>query len=251
MDWAGLWQGVLSNLLYGLIILGAGALLAALRIRWPSYAEPARYALTGAAGAALILFALLGKGISTKSPPETTAENLETNIRKWADDAGLPIAKAPPTAEGIYFGYTVTATSGVPISVFRAKQKPGFLQMQCALFMSAEHLSMMAKLTKEQADDAMEEIILEMDRSRIGFVMTTGASLPLLAGQTATTKPEILQQTIVVTKPIAVSRDLNEGSFLARIDEIDSEVGVVKGITDLTLKRYAKQQIGESATRRK
>jgi hypothetical protein len=74
--------------------------------------------------------------------------------------------------------------------VFRgAKEKTGFLQMQCALTLSPEHLAMLSKLTKQQADDAMQEIILEMNRSRIGFVVQTASAVT--NGQVTTTTPTI------------------------------------------------------------
>jgi hypothetical protein len=117
----------------------------------------------------------------------------------------------------------VTLPDGNPLMVFRGKEKPGFLQMQCALVLSSEHLAMLSKLSKEQADDAMQEIVLEMARSRIGYIMQTALASPLLNGQMTTTKPAILQQTILVTKPLAISGDLGEASFGDRVNELDSD----------------------------
>jgi hypothetical protein len=242
MDWGGLWQGVASNLVSAVLILGGGALLALLRLKYPNYADLGRYAFTGAATTAVVLFALLGKGIITRSPPEVTPENLEGYIRKWTDDAGLPIAKAPPSEQTTYFGYVITTTGGVSISVFRAKEKPGYLQMQCALSMSPEHLGMLAKLSKEQADEVIEEIVLEMDRAHIGFIMTTAFPLGLPIPTVVTTRPDIFQQTITVTEPIAISKELNEGVFLARINQIDSDVSLVRSVTDLTLRLYIRSR---------
>lgn len=238
MDWNSLWQGVISNGIYALLILGGGAVLTALRLKWPNYADPARFGFVGAACVALVLFTLLGRGLFVKSPPEITPENVGENVRKWADDVGLGITKMP-TSQDYYFGFQITQPSGNQITVFRGKDKSGFLQVQCPLLLSQDHLEMLRKLRKEDADNAMEEIMLEMDRARIGFVMQSASAMPL--PQVTTTKPTIFQQTILVTKPIAISSGLNEASFTSHINEVDSEIGVVRLITDLTLKRYSRQ----------
>jgi hypothetical protein len=105
---------------------------------------------------------------------------------------------------------------------------------------------MLNKLSKEEADDAIEEITLEMNRARIGFIMQT-QSMPLVrAGQTATTRPTTFGQAILVTKPLAIT-EANDVSFLDHLNEIDSDVGIVRGITDLTLKRYSRIQRGRLA----
>lgn len=239
MQWTELWQGIISNGIYALLILGGGFVLAWLKIKWPSYAVPAMYAFVGTACIAVILFTFTGRGLFAKHPLEITPENLEENVRKWVDGAGQGIAKMPPAmTHDLDFGIVVTLNSGNQIQVFHGKDKSGFLQMQTPLVLSPEHLAMLSRLSKEQADEAIEEITLEMNRSRIGFVMQTATAPPLIAPVTTTT-PSIFQQTILVTKPIAIT-DLNEGRFVGQINEIDSEIGVVRGITDLTLKRYNK-----------
>jgi hypothetical protein len=240
MDWHSVWEGVLAHGIYGLLILGGGAALAVLKLRWPQYADVVRNAFVGMASIALILFALMGRGILSKRPPEITPESLQDSVRKWADDAGLGISKMPPMGEDVFFGLLLTLKSGNQVTVFRGKEKPGFLQIQTPLSMSQEHLQMLSKLSKEEADDAMEEIILEMNRSRIGWIMQTATTPPILSGTPATTRPAIFGQVIIVTRPVAISDDLSEAAFIAHIDQIDSDIGIVRGITDLTLKRYSR-----------
>jgi hypothetical protein len=238
MDWSAIWHGVLSNLVYGILILGGGALLAYLRAKFPNYAGSALYGFIGAACVAVILFTFSGRGLFTSHPPEVTPDNVEESIKKWCDNEALGTVRMPtPDA---YFGLLITMSSGNQVLVYRGREKSGFLQMQVPLALSSEHLQMLSKLSKEQADDAMEDITLELNRARIGYILQTSVTSPLASAQVATTKPTIFQQTLLITRPLAITSDLSEPAFMAQINEIDSEVGLVRGVTDVTLKRYSR-----------
>lgn len=241
-DW--LWQNLTSSLLWELILLvGVGVLLDRIKAKWPSVAARVLYSLGGVTCVAILMFTFTGRGLLSKKRPAITSENLESNVRKWADDLGLGVTRMQPLPnQEVQFGVVVTLADGVPVMVFRGvNEKAGFLQMQCGLSLSQEHLAMLSKLSKQQADDAMRDIKFEMDKSRIGYIMQTASGMP--NGQTTTTMPNIVQQTIIVTKPLAVTDDLTEAMFGDRINELDSEVGIVKGATDVTLRRYSEQQI--------
>ena len=239
MDW--LIQNLFSALVWEiLLLLGVGAALGYLRAKWPTIAIPVLYGVAGAACVGILVFTFTGRGLVSKRSADVSPEHLEESIRKWADSAGLSVAKMPSVPQDVYFGLVVTLADGNPISVFRGKEKSNFIQMQCPLTLSQEHLAMLGKLTKEQADDAIEEVTLEMNRARIGFIMQTASVPPLPTQQVTTTRPSIFQQTILVTKPLAI-QDAGEVSFIASINEIDSQIGIVRGVTDLTLKRYSRQ----------
>lgn len=238
-DWV--WQNLTSSLLWELLLLvGVGVLLERLKAKWPVIAMRVLYGLGGTTCAAVLLFTFTGHGLLAKRKPEITPENLEANVRKWADDLGLGVTRMqPPPNQEIQFGLILTLADGNPLQVFRgARDKSGFLQMQCALVLSPEHLAMLNKLSKQQADDAMQEIILEMDRSRIGYVMQEAPAMT--NGQVTTTTPTILEQTILLTKPLPISDDLTEGSFGQQVNELDSEIGIVRLTTSLTLERYSR-----------
>ena len=242
MDW--LWQALVSSLTWEIIlVLGGAALLGYLKRKVPENAATIAYGVFGATCVAILLFTITGHSLLSKRPAEVTAENLEENVKKWAENSGLSVAKIPASAAGqeVYFGFLITLNSKNQIGVFRGKEKPGFIQIQCPLVLSPEHLTMLNTLSKEQADDAIEEVTLEMNRARIGFIMQT-QSMPLTTGgQMATTRPTTFGQTILLTKPLAIT-EANEVSFLDRLDGIDSDIGIVRGITDLTLKRYSRMQ---------
>jgi hypothetical protein len=240
MEW--LWQNLLSSAVWEvLLVIGGAAALGYVKRKVPEHAATIAYAAFGATCVAILIFTFTGHGLLSKRRPAITSDNIELNVRQWADDLGLGVTRMQPLPnQEMQFGLVVTPADGNPIMVFRGvKEKPGFLQMQCALTLSPEHLAMLSKLSKQQADDAIRDIKFEMDRSRIGYVMQTASGIT--SGQATTTMPSIVEQTIIVTKPLAITDDLSEAAFGERINELDSEVGIVKGATDSTLKRYSQQ----------
>jgi hypothetical protein len=241
LDW--LWQSLTSRLVWELLlVLGGGAVLGYVRQKLPQYAPTVAYTAFGATCIAVLIFTFTGHALLSKQKPEVTPENLEVNVRKWADDLGLGVTRMQPLPnQDVQFGLVITLADGNPLMVFRsAKDKAGFLQMQCVLVLSPEHLAMLNKLSKQEADDAMQDIILEMNRSRIGYIMETAPSVA--NGQVTTTTPTILQQTIIVTKPLAITDELTEALFGAQVNEMDSEIGIVRLTTNSTLERYTRQQ---------
>lgn len=244
MDW--LWQNLFSTLVWEiLLVIGGATVLGYLKRNAPDQAPTIAYSVFGATCVAILLFTFTGRGLLSRRPPEVTAENLEENIRKWAENNGLSIAKVSSTVTGqnVYFGFVITLPSRNQIMVFRGKEKSTFIQMQSPLVLSQEHLTMLNKLSKEQADDAIEEVTLEMNRARIGFIMAMQTALipPMIGGTAPTTKPSMFGQTIIVSKTLAMT-EANEVNLLDKLNQIDSEVGIVRGITDLTLKRYSRMQ---------
>ena len=213
--------------------------------RWPAYGDLARYWVVCAAGLAVLWVATTGYVPFSKRQPQTTADNIEANVRKWADSLGLGITRMPqqslPTGQRLYFGIVVTLTNKNPLSVFRSEEKPGYLQIQCPLVLSPEHLAMLDKLTKDEADAATQEVLLELARTKVGFTMAT-ATGPLQQGgaEPATTQPIVLQQTIILMKGVPIGNDLTEATFAQYLNEIDSAVLLVRASTALTLQRYSR-----------
>ena len=97
----------------------------------------------------MILFTLTGRGLFSGHAPDFTPDNVEENIRKWADNAGLGTAKMPE-APNVYFGVILTLNSGNQLTVYRGKEKSGFLQLQSPLVLSPEHLQILSSLTKNK-----------------------------------------------------------------------------------------------------
>ena len=157
MDW--LWQALISNVVWELLgMIGLGVVLAFVKKKLPEHAAAIGYAIFGITCGAILIMTSTGHGIFVKTPSEVTAENVEENVRKWSDNAGFGITKMSSQTVGkdIYFGFVLTLADGNPITVFRGKEKSGFIQIQIPLVLSQEHLAMLGKLSKNQADSAIE-----------------------------------------------------------------------------------------------
>ncbi len=128
MGW--LWQNLISNLAWEILLLvGGAASLGYLKKKVPEHASTIAYALFGATCVAILLFTITGHGLLVKTRSAVTPENLAENIRKWADDSGLGVTKMPADQE-VYFGFLIRLQSGNQLTVFRGKEKAGWLQIQ-------------------------------------------------------------------------------------------------------------------------
>jgi hypothetical protein len=124
MDW--LLQNLISNWIWAVIMASVGAIFAWLKHKDVRWLPVLSYGLGGCALAAVIIYTLTGRAILSTVQPQTTSENVENNIKKWADSLGLGTARMPPQSlpiGDVYFSYVVTLQSGNPLWVFRAKEK--------------------------------------------------------------------------------------------------------------------------------
>jgi len=234
--WDWIWQNLVSSILWEiLLIIGGAAALGYVKRKLPEHAPTVVYSLLGATCIAILIFTFTGQAIFSKPKVHVEPKNAEESVRKWADSAGLSTTKMP-SAPDREWGLIVGLKSGNPVQVFIAKDNPGFLQIQSPLTLAPEHIAMLNKLSKQEADDALEEILFDLNRARIGFVIMTMGD----AQSKTTTGPAIAQQSIVVTRPMAFSGEIDEASFLHDLDTVDSDIGIVRGTTDLTLKRYTR-----------
>lgn len=235
-----LWQGIVTSVLATLLWFGGATVLTWIKHKWPRYGDLALYWVACAACLAVLWFAITGYVPFSTRPPQITPENIEANLKAWSENLGLGITKVSQLIpeQDAYFGMVVTLQSGNPVTVFRGKQKPGYLQMQCPLALSQEHLAMLNKLTKDEAHAATQEVLLELARTKLGFQMMT-ASGQLVAPGGSAAQPIVLQQTIVIMKAAPITNDLTEATFAQHINEIDSAIAIVRGSTELTLQRYS------------
>jgi hypothetical protein len=222
-----LWQGILTSVLAAVLWLGGATALTWVKRKWPKYGDLALYWIAIAACMAVIWFAVSGHALFSWPQPQVTPENIEANVRHWSEDLGLAYTRG--TAPDSYFAYSLTTRTGTSIQVFRSvKDKPAFLQFGSQLTMSPEHQAMMATLTKEQVDTVVQEIALELDRTRVGFTIAT-----LSTPQTSTP----VKQTVIVLQKATPITNLDEASFAAAADDIEFTVQLVRATTSLALRR--------------
>jgi hypothetical protein len=225
MDLDGLVQGVVSNAVWWTVVLVGGAVLAVLRAKWPRYAGPVLYGLLGIASLAIIGFAILGHSLLSREQPQTTPENVEANIRAWADSFVVGVTKAP--VKEAHFALVITLHNGNPVVVARTKDRPNWLALQSTLTLSPEHQAAMAKLSKAQADTVVEELTLELARSKMGYELSGPPPL----------------QSITLSRAVPITSNLTEDAFAGQLDQMDSAMQLVRVALTLSLERKAQEKI--------
>lgn len=205
-DWNWLWQAATWD--WVLVPLG-GILLAYLRRKNPNWAGVFIYGLGGSAFIALIIFALMGRPILSKPKPQTTPDNVESNIKTWADDLSLVVQKQMDNNFSFVVG--IGLPSGRMVQVGRSKQRDRYLQFQGNMPLGPEHLDFLKKITPSQLERISDEVNLEMARNKMGFLVV-GSPF----------------KGIVVTKGVPITSSLTEDSFAASLDEVDSSMLVAR-----------------------
>jgi hypothetical protein len=230
MDWLnGVIQGILGTLIYDLLLAAvvAGA-IAWLRSKQSRWASPVLYGLGAFTAVLLIAYTFIGHGLLLKQKPETTSENIEDNVKAWTSALGLGTQSVP--VADTYFAYKITLANGNAVVVARgSKEKTGYLQFEIGVVPSPEHQAILATLTKDQADVVTQEVTLELARSKIGYTM---------AGPDA----QHLMQAVILMKAVPLA-NLNEATFAAALDEVDSAVSLIRAAFALSLQHVTTSRV--------
>jgi hypothetical protein len=223
-------QGIITSTLATVLWAGGATLLTWIRNRWPTYGTLALYWVASAACLAVLWFATTGYVPFSTVPPRVTSENIEANMKQWSENLGLAFTKA--NIPDSYFAYTITTRSGTPIQVLRSqKEKPSYLQFVSTLMMAPEHQAIMGTLTKDQVDTVTQEIAIELDKTRVGFVIAT-VGLPQTGANS-------VGQTAIVLQRAGLITSLNESDFAAYVDDMEFAVQLTRAATTLAIKRMA------------
>lgn len=204
MDWNAFVQGLLTNWLSDAIVVGGGIVLAILKKRGSRWAGTIAYGFAGSAFLAIIVYAFTGHALLSRETPHTTPENIESNIRAWADKFSLGIQKE--TDDKYKFVYFVSLPSGRGVFVGPPKDREGYLQFQGNMTLAPEHIAYLKTMTPAQLERMQDEITIEMARAKIGF----GVMVPF--------------KGIFVTKTVPITSNLTADSFTSDLDEIDSSM---------------------------
>src|SRR5258708_2795016 len=163
-------QGIITSRLASVFCVGGATVLTWIKSRWPTYGNLALYWIASATCLALLWFAFTGYVPFSRRPPEMTTDNIESNVKLWFEDLGMAFKKTgtPDT----YFSYSLTTRLGTPLQVSRlAKEKTAYLQLVSTLTLSPQHQAMMLTLSQDQVDAIIEEMALELSKTRIGFTI--------------------------------------------------------------------------------
>jgi hypothetical protein len=219
------------DFLFAIVIAG---MIAYLRSKKEKWAAPVLYGLAAFTLILIVGYTLTGRAPLSPPPPQAVMpENVEDNIKVWADHLAMGLQrKNVPDSD--FFYYTVTVNN-IPVDIYRAKSKPGYLQLESRLNFSPEHQAAMMKLSERDFKQFINQLGLELSRLRLT------ANLALSFDE-KTRQPR--HATIVVDKAIPIS-NLNEGYFSSECDEVTGAIyqmrafvnrGLGTDVTDEALK---------------
>jgi len=146
-DWvSSVLQEIFGHMLYELLLAAlVAALITWLRSKASKWATPLLYGITTFTAVLIIGYVLTGQAVLSRQT-KITAENVEANVKKWSEDLGMSIERT--SRQDSYFSYTLRLHNGDPIEVFRAKEKPGYLQFMSTISVAPEHQAVLGKLTR-------------------------------------------------------------------------------------------------------
>ena len=224
-DW--LIQALVSQVVWEtLSILGVGVFLAYLRRKAPEYASAAVYGIVGASCVVFLFYALTGRGLLSRKPPAAvTPENLEENLKVWADDLAMGIQRQEPSSDQ-YFSYVARVVNADPVEVYRARQKPGYLQFRATLTTSPIHRALLSKLSPRDRGRFLNVVDMEVSRFR-------GITSNFLFQK----NPMGSELDITFGKAIPIE-GVNEGIFVQGLDDTIGAVSQARATINLALDRY-------------
>jgi hypothetical protein len=152
MDLQGLWQNLASEFIAWLLLPSAGGsavVVALLRYKNPRLAAVVLYGLASGALVAVIWFAFIAIVILSKQQPQTTLENVETNIKTWIDTLSLTSKKELDRES--HFSYNVTLPNNITVSVNRTKMWDRYITFATRWVVPSVYQLMLEKLSTEQA----------------------------------------------------------------------------------------------------
>jgi hypothetical protein len=222
----GLVQSIFARFIWELLLAtGVGGLIAGLKVKKEKWAGPVLYGLTAFVLIFVLGFVLTGQAPLHGQPQEVSAENVEDNIKIWADHLAMSLERQPPS-EPNFFSYLGRVHQGDPIEIFRAKEKPAYIQLKGALSsLSAEHRAAFAKLSEHDATNFLNQ--LNLDLTRLKMTVALGVVYDVA-------KRQPIDFSVAIQKAVPIS-NLNEGSFAEQFDEVNTAVAQVRAATNLGL----------------
>ncbi len=215
-DW--LLQAIIANWVWELLVIAAGLMFGWLRHKNVSWLPVLFYGLTASTCMAVLIYTFIGRAIISRSQPETTAENIESNVKVWADAFGVGIQKqADP---GFSFIFALHLRNGRVVLIGRPKERDHFLTLQSTLVLGSDQQTVVDKLSKEQNQRIVDEVTLELARSRMGHAI---AGLPL--------------KTILLAESVPITNSFTEDNFAARLDEMDAATELADKAATLAIQR--------------
>lgn len=224
------WQGVFTSILAALLWFGGAALLAFVKRRWPKYGDFILYWIGSAVVIGALWFVITGHPPLMAFPPRVTVSNVGENIKTWAENLSLPIAKQNAPSD-VSFAYAVTTRDGLSVMVEKSvSDKPNYVQFVTAVTAPSDIQLLLSTLTQEEMQTLTDEVGADLNQSRMAFSFSTAT-----AAKTSTNPPISPQLFFSLQEAVPIS-ELNEARFSQSIDDINFTANFVKLRTKLLLK---------------
>jgi hypothetical protein len=207
-----------GNLLWDFVLASmVAALLIWLKKKKEAWATPVLYGLVGFAAVFVLAFTLVGRSLISNRGPETTPENIESNIKDWADNLSLGIQREKN--DNSYFTFVLSVPPGNrSVYVQRYKETKKYLTFHSEVVIGPDVQEIINKLSPSQRDQIRHEVEVAL--------LTKGISFVLMSGRAA---------LVGVAKPVPITSGLNEDVFASSIDELDKSTLLVREATFLAL----------------
>lgn len=218
MDLNWIWQGIVTNWIADLLILGGGILIAILKVKGSRWLMPLAYGLAGSALIGVILFTIMGLA-ELRSRERVTVDNVATKVRSWIDNFQLSVRTNPlPEA---YFRYEVTMRNGNVVVVARPKERDRYIVIAGRLVSDAPTIETLSHLSVDQRQELLADMIAEMARSKVTF-----------------SNMQVPPQNIVLEHRLPISDSLTEAVLLGAIDDMDSAMALIQATVAKAIPQY-------------
>jgi hypothetical protein len=215
------WQGIATSVIGTLLVMGGAALLTWWRQKRPRLGAIARYWLNMVATLLVIIFVSTGFVPFAKHKPESTLDNIESNMKLWCEKLGFGFVKESARAAGetSTFAYDVTINKEV-VRVNHDTQGPEYLNFTSNVQFPPEYEAQIKTFSNDELQDVMDEIGLELGRVQV---------MSLIGGWP---NPSPGQPIAIITAKIAFIPELSEHQFL----ECLSEMGTANQLAHIAMR---------------
>lgn len=214
MDWHSVWQGVISNGIYALFILGGGIVLAVLKKKDSRWFKPATWGLIGAGLAAVIVVAFVALTRMPKPLPGITPDNVEASLRTWLDNFELSSKKIDDPQS--IFALVITLDNGTHLVASRPKTLDRYLLFSSSVSFGQEDNALLARMPKEESDQLKLRISAELVKARVEYSMDA-------------------LNTITILRRIPITENVTEDTVMHTVDAINFDKLLVLQTIYLTL----------------
>jgi hypothetical protein len=203
-------ESVVWNLVASLIGKAVGLIVTsgAMSLLWAKrqkIAGPVLVFLFTATCITFFFFGATGRGLFSTRAPETTPENIQENVRKWADTFGWAIQKEQSNSDN--WGFTISKSNSSPhIGVSVPKQFPKYLDLTNVLIFTADQRKFLASLNPQDTQSVQEDITIALAQMRVSYTFLGNGSSP---------------DALRIEESIAITPELTEAAFIEHFDRMN------------------------------